>query len=329
MALQLCLGGSSRVTGRGSNQKDHIREGSPGPAIIRVKLRNQGSDAYQPEKYGRNIIVERRITKTGASGYRMISSLDGKEVSHEKRELENILRAFNIYVDNPCCVLTQEETKKFVHGTDKDKYIFFLKVLLIASLLNIHFASLNLYYYHGKASGLQFTYEDLSEATNTLEKVKEEMPQKNERLDELKRVAIAAQEQLTALRKLESYEQTIDLCNLKLLWLAVNEKTSELVEVEEDIGGIEASLQKELKLLEDASGNDGSTRIELDRLAAEIQRIQSDADIATMKAQECHDRLSSTAQKKARCNANIATANGNISSMKERYRNCRETVSYL
>ena len=49
-------------------------------------------------------------------------------VSHDRKELEKILRAFNIYVDNPCCVLTQEESKKFIQGQEREKYDFFLKV---------------------------------------------------------------------------------------------------------------------------------------------------------------------------------------------------------
>ena len=49
-------------------------------------------------------------------------------MSHDRKELEKILRAFNIYVDNPCCVLTQEESKKFIQGQEREKYDFFLKV---------------------------------------------------------------------------------------------------------------------------------------------------------------------------------------------------------
>lgn len=39
-----------------------------------------------------------------------------------------MLRAFNIYVDNPVCVLTQEESKKFIQGQEREKYDFYLKV---------------------------------------------------------------------------------------------------------------------------------------------------------------------------------------------------------
>lgn len=39
-----------------------------------------------------------------------------------------MLKSFNIFIDNPCCVLTQEESKKFIGGQEKEKYQFFLKV---------------------------------------------------------------------------------------------------------------------------------------------------------------------------------------------------------
>lgn len=50
------------------------------------------------------------------------------QISTEKRELERMLKTFNIFIDNPCCVLTQEESKKFIGGHERDKYDFFLKV---------------------------------------------------------------------------------------------------------------------------------------------------------------------------------------------------------
>lgn len=38
-----------------------------------------------------------------------------------------MLRTFNIFVDTPCCILTQEESKRLIHGSAKEKYEFFLK----------------------------------------------------------------------------------------------------------------------------------------------------------------------------------------------------------
>jgi hypothetical protein len=73
-ALQLCLGSRMTQTGRGSNMSSLIRQGSPGPAIVRVTLVNDGADAYKTEKYGNRIIIERKIIKGGGSTYKLLSA---------------------------------------------------------------------------------------------------------------------------------------------------------------------------------------------------------------------------------------------------------------
>lgn len=72
----MSLGSNARQTGRGSNAGKYIREGSDGPAILRVTLLNEGSDAYKPGQYGRKIIIERRIAKNSSSYH--ILNADGK-----------------------------------------------------------------------------------------------------------------------------------------------------------------------------------------------------------------------------------------------------------
>lgn len=73
-ALQLCLGATARNTGRGTALSSFIREGSNGPASVKVTLVNEGADAYLPEVYGKRITVERRITKgTGSGGYHIFN----------------------------------------------------------------------------------------------------------------------------------------------------------------------------------------------------------------------------------------------------------------
>ena len=136
-ALQLCLGSSALATGRSTNLSHLIREGSPGPAVLRVTLRNEGDLAYEPERFGDRIIIERTITKTaaghGGGGYKLLGTPKGNKGlpvvlnSAGKKELGVILQKFNIFVENPCCVLTQEESKKFIQGKEKEKYEFFYR----------------------------------------------------------------------------------------------------------------------------------------------------------------------------------------------------------
>lgn len=72
-AVQLCLGATAKNTGRGTNLNGLIREGSEGPAIMRVTLLNEGMDAYNPNDYGNRITIERRINKGGGGGYKLLS----------------------------------------------------------------------------------------------------------------------------------------------------------------------------------------------------------------------------------------------------------------
>ena len=66
VGLQFCLGGK---TDRSSKVSSLIREGSPGPAKVRVTLANEGSDAYRPDIFGKSISIERRVYVSGVSQY--------------------------------------------------------------------------------------------------------------------------------------------------------------------------------------------------------------------------------------------------------------------
>lgn len=133
-ALQICLGLNAKSTKRGNKLSDLIREGSNEPAVVRVTLRNTGADSYMHDKYGDRIIVERKIVRNGSSTFRLLS--ENKIVISESRsDLDSLLRSLNIFVDNPCCILTQEDAKKFIQGSNKDKYSFFLRVCLTGLLL--------------------------------------------------------------------------------------------------------------------------------------------------------------------------------------------------
>ena len=45
-------------------------------AVVTVKLRNRGIDAYTPDEYGNSISIERRITQDGSGSYKL-KSQDG------------------------------------------------------------------------------------------------------------------------------------------------------------------------------------------------------------------------------------------------------------
>jgi structural maintenance of chromosomes protein 6 len=125
-ALTLCLGGKATATNRGQNLKSFIKEGRDF-SILSVKIKNEGSTAYKPDQYGNSIIVERHFNRSGTSGFKL-KDRNGKIVSTKKTELEDIIDAFAMQIDNPMNVLTQDMARQFLNDSNpKEKYKFFLK----------------------------------------------------------------------------------------------------------------------------------------------------------------------------------------------------------
>ncbi|KAG9192367.1 hypothetical protein G6011_11101 [Alternaria panax] len=125
-AIQICLGGKATATNRGQNLKSLIKEGKDHSSVT-VRIKNQGSLAYKPAQYGDSIIVERHFSRSGASGFKL-KNVQNKLVTNKKAELEDILDAFSMQIDNPMNVLTQDMARQFLnHSTPKDKYKFFLQ----------------------------------------------------------------------------------------------------------------------------------------------------------------------------------------------------------
>lgn len=124
-ALQICLGGKATATNRAQNLKSLIKEGES-HSSVRVRIKNQGALAFKPHEYGKSISVERHFSTNGTSGFKLRDE-NGRIVTTKKSELEDILDAFSLQIDNPMNVLTQDMARQFLHqSTPKDKYKFFL-----------------------------------------------------------------------------------------------------------------------------------------------------------------------------------------------------------
>eukprot|EP00976_Prorocentrum_cordatum_P093429 1189357-Prorocentrum_minimum.AAC.2 len=64
-ALTVCFGTTAKQTNRASSLKEFIKHGC-NYALVSVTLRNEGPEAYEPERYGDSITVERKIMQSGA-----------------------------------------------------------------------------------------------------------------------------------------------------------------------------------------------------------------------------------------------------------------------
>ncbi|XP_062200080.1 structural maintenance of chromosomes protein 6A-like isoform X2 [Phragmites australis] len=128
-ALCVAFGCRAKNTQRAASLKDFIKTGCSYAAIV-VDINNHGEDAFKPEVYGNLIILERRISESSSST--VLKDQHGRKVAHRKDDLNEIIEHFNIDVENPCVIMSQDKSREFLHsGNDRDKFKFFFKATLL------------------------------------------------------------------------------------------------------------------------------------------------------------------------------------------------------
>ena len=121
--IAICLGGKASQTQRGSRLSSFIKDGCDF-SLVSVTLDNADEDAFEPELFGKEIIIERMIDKT-TSHYK-IKNEWGKTVSTKRETLDNILAHYEIIIDNPMSILTQDSARSFLTSTSTSKIYHYL-----------------------------------------------------------------------------------------------------------------------------------------------------------------------------------------------------------
>ncbi|EHB02379.1 Structural maintenance of chromosomes protein 6 [Heterocephalus glaber] len=210
-ALIVGLGGKAVATNRGSSLKGFVKDGQSS-ADITVTLRNRGDDAYRANVYGDSIVVQQHISMDGSRSYKL-KSQTGAVVSTRKEELIAVLDHFNIQVDNPVSVLTQEMSKQFLQSKNEgDKYKFFMK-----------------------ATQLEQMKEDYSYIMETKERTKEQINQGEERLTELKRQCLEKEERFQSIAGLSTMKTNLEYLKHEMAWAVVNEIEKQLNAIRDNI----------------------------------------------------------------------------------------------
>lgn len=120
--LVVVLGGKSNSTGRANGVKDFVKSGTD-KALVRVTLRNDGSDPFKQKDFGDSIDIERTITKEGQTQYKIKGHGGQKALSGKAARLmlRQILDHYEIQVDNPMTVLNQDQSRHFLANADESK----------------------------------------------------------------------------------------------------------------------------------------------------------------------------------------------------------------
>ncbi|KAL8539574.1 hypothetical protein ACS0TY_001254 [Phlomoides rotata] len=195
-ALCVAFGCRARGTQRANTMKDFIKSGCS-HALVQVDIKNQGEDAFCPELYGDVITVERRISESTSSI--TLKNSQGKRIGTRREDLREIVEHFNIDVDNPCVIMTQDKSREFLHsGNAKDKFKFFYKATLLQQVDDL----------------LKGIENQLSEATALVNQLDESLRPTLKELDKL-------QEKIKNMEFMEEISQKVDLLSKQLAWLLV------------------------------------------------------------------------------------------------------------
>ncbi|KAL0823166.1 hypothetical protein Bca101_046843 [Brassica carinata] len=119
-ALCVAFGCRAKGTQRASTLKDFIKTGCS-DALVHVEMNNEGDDAFKPNVYGDTLVIERKISLSTSST--VLKDSQGRKISNRKEELRELVEHYNIDVENPCVIMSQDKSREFLHsGNDKDKF---------------------------------------------------------------------------------------------------------------------------------------------------------------------------------------------------------------
>ncbi|KAF9110952.1 Structural maintenance of chromosomes protein 6 [Mortierella sp. AM989] len=257
-AIMVCLGGKANTTNRAHSLKALIREGAS-QAEVKLQLRNRGADAYKPEIYGESVIIERRISKDGTSGYKIKSS-KGKTISTKRDELSAMCDHMNIQVDNPMNVLSQDTARQFLQSsTAEEKYKFFSKGTQLTQL----------------STDYELIRECIATMQNTLKS-------KTELLPELYELAKAAQARFKDSQQAATLELKVENLKNQVAW-------SQIEDLEKDVQKTEKSLNTlmaKIPAIEKKRAQEEQAILELDGKIQELEKIAAEHSDSNAPAYE-------------------------------------------
>ncbi|KAG4992428.1 hypothetical protein AAZX31_09G210300 [Glycine max] len=185
-ALCVAFGCRAKGTQRASTLKDFIKTGAT-TAVIQVEIQNEGEDAFKPEIYGPVIIVERRISESTSST--TLKDHQGRKVVSRKADLLEIVEHFNIDVENPCVIMSQDKSREFLHsGNNKDKFKFFYKATLLQQVNDLLESISN------EITSAQLVVEELETAIRPIENELNELQVKIRNMEHVEQISIQVQQ---------------------------------------------------------------------------------------------------------------------------------------
>lgn len=301
-ALTLCLGGKASDTNRGGSLKSFVKEGQDHGKLV-VKIKNAGSDAYQPEVYGDSIIVERLFSKTGSSGFK-IKSADNRTISTKKQEVDEISEWYALHIGNPLTVLSQDNARQFLNSaTPAQKYKYFVSGVQLEQLDND---------YKMSQDTLEKTLVLREDLKDTIAIVKKEM-------EDAQRLADTVQKNESLREKARHYRN-------QLVWYQVVEQENALEQLKKDL---DTRGQRILDLEHECQTMGAA----LDEVTAKLERAKSAREDMNSERDSIQETIASAEAQWNSAKRNLTElhreerdAHGRLKALKSDIRSCEQKI---
>lgn len=174
-----------------------------------------------------------------------------------------MLDSFHIFVDTPCCMLTQEDSKKLLHGNNKDKFQFFLR-----------------------ATGLKMLVDTLENTIINLKECKEQTEAHRHDVTEKNKTLLDWDMKLKKYQQFGNLEDQIKVFEAKAFWCDYN------AYLENEVEDAENNLQQKMEVLakltdelavEEEEVGDLHIQQKLDEANEELERIQREENELSVK----------------------------------------------
>lgn len=279
-ALCVAFGIKARGTQRATSLKDFIKNGQSYGAVV-VDIKNEGADAFKPNLYGKVITVERRITESGQSF--TMKDERGKKVAHKREDLQELLDHFNIEVENPCVIMTQDKSREFLHaGSGKEKFKFFFKATLLQQVSDI----------------LDNIKESLKHATGVINEIQDEL---KPFLEELK----SLEQQIKSVQQIEVLAQQRDLVRKKLGWSWVYTTEEKLQKEEQELKKLQTRIPTCQKKIDDAEALASQVQEAIQVKQASIQQLVDKANTLKDSQTALEEELREATRERARLDEDL------------------------
>eukprot|EP00850_Spirogloea_muscicola_P006611 SM000031S11620 [mRNA] locus=s31:685018:693475:- [translate_table: standard] len=293
---------------------EHRRRTSQGPdeqlsrgsyCKVAIDVCNTGDDAFRPEVYGNMITLERRITETSSTS--KLKDQRGKPQASQKKDLEAFLSHYNLEVENPCTIMTQDKSRNFLHsGSAKDKFEFFLKATLL----------------HHVREGLQSNKESLQILEQELKLDEGDLKPLTDKLQRLEALVAGAEK----IREMElqrlAYEKL-------LAWAIPHAMDIQASDIEREIEITRSRMPKVLDLIAQHQAKVQQAEAEQQALAAKCAMAQKDCQLLRGTQEEINTLLHEATKEKEVASISVNIQRRGIIQLEQEVKRLEHTIKNL